>query len=78
VRRAAPELPTLDEALAFFARESVGVHVDVKARGGGPGIAAALREHELAPRAVVSSFWPDVLRDVRAAAPAALLHGGGG
>jgi glycerophosphoryl diester phosphodiesterase len=69
VRRAAPDLPTLDEALAFFAGEAVGVHVDVKARRGGGEIASALRDHDLASRAVVSSFWPDTLRDVRATVP---------
>jgi glycerophosphoryl diester phosphodiesterase len=69
LRRAAPELPTLEEALELFAAESVGIHVDVKARRGGAAIACALREHRLATRAVVSAFWPDTLREVRAAAP---------
>jgi glycerophosphoryl diester phosphodiesterase len=52
-----------------LAAESVGVHVDVKARRGGAEIARALQEHGLAPRTVVSAFWQDTLREVRAAAP---------
>jgi glycerophosphoryl diester phosphodiesterase len=69
LRDTAPDLPTLDEALELFAADSVGVHVDVKARRGGAEIARALRERGLVSRAVVSAFWQDTLREVRAAAP---------
>jgi glycerophosphoryl diester phosphodiesterase len=69
LRAAAPDLPTLDEALTFFAQESVGLHVDVKSRVQGRGVAAALRRHDLVERSVVSSFWTHTLRDVRTEEP---------
>ena len=65
--RFAPELPTFEEALGFFACERVGVHVDVKCRRHGGDVARALGAHGLADRAVVSSFWPETLADARAA-----------
>lgn len=69
LRQVAPELPTFEEALSFFASERVGVHVDVKCRRHGAEVARAVRRHGLAARAVASSFWPETLREVRAAAP---------
>jgi glycerophosphoryl diester phosphodiesterase len=69
LREVAPELPTLDEGLAFFADREVGLHVDVKCRRHGARLAEALRRHGLAGRAIVGSFWPDALKEVRAAAP---------
>jgi glycerophosphoryl diester phosphodiesterase len=58
LRRAAPSLPTLDEALAFLAERApgTGVHVDLKARGFERDVVRALRRHELLPRALVTSF----------------------
>jgi glycerophosphoryl diester phosphodiesterase len=64
LRRVAPELPTLDEALAFLAANPppVGIHVDVKWYGYEQPVAEALRRHGLIERAVVSSFHPRTLR----------------
>lgn len=58
LRELAPELPTLDEALAFFADEAtdVGLHVDLKLATRLDELVAALERHGLAGRAVVSSF----------------------
>lgn len=69
LRAVAPELPTFDEALEFFAAEDVGLHVDVKCRGRGSEIAAALRRHGLTERAVASAFWPETLAEIRGADP---------
>jgi glycerophosphoryl diester phosphodiesterase len=67
LRELAPELPTLAEALDFFAaRPEVGVHVDVKTRRGGP-IAAELERRGLVARTIASSFWPEALRALRSA-----------
>jgi glycerophosphoryl diester phosphodiesterase len=64
LREAAPELPTLDEALAFFVDEApdVGVHVDLKERGAVEGVLAALRGFGLVERTLVSSFHASALR----------------
>jgi glycerophosphoryl diester phosphodiesterase len=67
LRRAAPDVPVLDEALAFFAATDVGLHLDVKCHRHGGEVAAALRRHGLVDRAVASSFWLRALRDLRAA-----------
>lgn len=58
LRNICPELPTLDEALAFFADEApeVGLHLDLKTCGKEAEIAAALRRFELVERSLVSSF----------------------
>ena len=69
LREVAPKLPTLDEALDFFGSAEAGVQVDVKSSRHGREVAAALRRHGLVERAVASSFWPRVLRDLRAAEP---------
>jgi glycerophosphoryl diester phosphodiesterase len=71
LREVAPELPTLDEALAFFAEEApgVGLHVDLKLGTRLPELAAALRRFGLESRTVVSSFHVPSLRAVAAAAP---------
>ena len=64
LRAACPELPTLDEALAFFADEApdVGVHVDLKSAGAVDGLAVALGRFALGDRTLVSSFEVDALR----------------
>ena len=71
LRRVAPELPTLDEALTFFARRApgVGLHVDLKCYGREHVLVDALRAHDLAGRTVVSSFSRRSIERVRAAAP---------
>ncbi|HEY4621751.1 MAG TPA: glycerophosphodiester phosphodiesterase [Gaiellaceae bacterium] len=58
LRDVAPELPTLDEALAFFAEEgeSVGVHLDLKTPGAEQKVAGALDRFGLVERTLVSSF----------------------
>jgi glycerophosphoryl diester phosphodiesterase len=68
VRAACPELPTLEDALAFFVDEarSVGVHVDLKSAGAAAGVAQGLGRFGLRERSLVSSF--DVRRLRRFAA----------
>lgn len=56
LREVAPELPTLDEALAFLAGCDVGLHVDLKLTRRLDEVADALARHGLSERAVVSSF----------------------
>lgn len=57
LRAVAPELPTLDDALGFFAEEApfVGAHVDLKVSGRERDIVDALRSFGLEERAFVSS-----------------------
>jgi glycerophosphoryl diester phosphodiesterase len=69
LREVAPGLPTLDQALEFFASASVGLHADVKSARRGSEIAAALRRHGLVERTVASSFWTQALRDLREGEP---------
>ena len=54
-----PELPTLEEALAFFADEArqVGLHLDLKTCGREADVAAAIRRFDLVERSFVSSFY---------------------
>jgi glycerophosphoryl diester phosphodiesterase len=58
LREVAPELPTLDDALAFFVDEApeVGLHVDLKLTSRLDELADAVRRHGLVERTVVSSF----------------------
>jgi glycerophosphoryl diester phosphodiesterase len=62
-----PELPTLEEALAFFVDEApdIGAHLDLKVHGRERDVATAVRRFGLAARCLVSTF--DV-RSVRALA----------
>lgn len=71
LRQLAPELPTLDEALSFFAGEAreVGLHVDLKLTERLDELAGALGRHGVATRAVVSSFDASSLRAVARAEP---------
>ena len=62
LRAVAPELPTLDEALAFLAGTGAGVQLDVKAPGYEGPLVEAVRRHDLVERALVSSCYPAVLR----------------
>jgi glycerophosphoryl diester phosphodiesterase len=71
LRRAAPALPTLDEALAFLAERApgTGVQIDLKARGFERNVVRALRRHDLLPRAFVSSFHRSSLEALRSLEP---------
>jgi glycerophosphoryl diester phosphodiesterase len=63
LRELAPELPTLDEALVFFAEHSeLSVHVDLKLQTRLDELAAALARHGLVSRTIVSSFHRPSLR----------------
>ena len=74
LRELAPELPTLDEALAFFAdRPGVTVHVDLKLTERLDELAAGLQRHGLLGRTVVSSFHRESLGAVARAAPGARI-----
>jgi glycerophosphoryl diester phosphodiesterase len=64
--------PTLEEGLAHFAQDawaSVELNVDLKLTGYEARVVAALREHGLAGRALISTTEEESLAAVRAAAP---------
>jgi glycerophosphoryl diester phosphodiesterase len=69
LRTLAPELPTLDEALAFVAPTEAAVQLDVKAPGYEERLVEAVRRHGLVRRTLVSSCYPEVLHAVAAAEP---------
>jgi glycerophosphoryl diester phosphodiesterase len=71
LRQLAPELPTIDEALDFFAVEAreVGLHVDLKLTERLDELAGALGRHGLAGRSVVSSVHAPSLRTIARAEP---------
>jgi len=71
LRGVAPDLPTFDEALAFFVDEApeIGLHVDLKLKTRFDELAAALRRHGLEERTVVSGFHTPSLRAVARLAP---------
>jgi len=71
LRGVAPELPTLDEALAFFVDEAphVGLHVDLKLRSRLDELGTAIRRHGLESRTVVSGTHVPSLKEFAAAAP---------
>jgi glycerophosphoryl diester phosphodiesterase len=75
LRGLAPELPTLDDALAYFAEEApdVGLHVDLKLTTRLDELCAALMRFGVAHRSVVSSFHAPSLRAVARDAPEALV-----
>ena len=62
LRELAPELPTLDEALAVVAGSGAGIQLDVKAPGYERALVEAVRRHGLVDRSLASSFHPQVLR----------------
>jgi glycerophosphoryl diester phosphodiesterase len=72
VRVIAPDLPTLDEALAFFVDEApvTGVHVDLKDGGAAEGLLAALRRFRVVERTIVSSFHRAAIRGLARTEPA--------
>jgi glycerophosphoryl diester phosphodiesterase len=63
LRRVAPHLPTLENALAFLSDIAPGtaIQVDVKAPGYERGVVEALRSHRVIARTLVSSFHPNSL-----------------
>ncbi len=71
LREVAPNLPTFDEALAFFVDEApeIGLHVDLKLKTRLDELAGALRRHGLEERTVISGFHVPSLRAVARAAP---------
>ena len=70
LREVAPELPTLDDALAYFAdHPDVTVHVDLKLQTRLDELAAALDRYGLTSRTVVSSFHRPSLRELARAIP---------
>ena len=72
LREVAPELPTLDEALAYFAdHPGLAVHVDLKLQTRLDELAAALERYGLVARTVVSSFHRPSLRALAHASPGA-------
>lgn len=71
LREVAPELPTLEEALGFFAEEATetGVHVDLKSAGAALRVAELIRRYGLRERTLVSSFHFRALRALAGAEP---------
>jgi glycerophosphoryl diester phosphodiesterase len=69
LRRLAPSLATLEEALALLAGGGAGLLLDLKERGYEAEAAAALRRHGLVERALVSSVFRDSLLRAGAAEP---------
>lgn len=66
LREVCPELPTLDDALGFFAEEApgLGVHADLKTASAATNVAAALHRFGLVERSFVSSFHARALRQL--------------
>ena len=64
LRKFAPDLPTLDEALAFCVERlpNVGLQIDLKRRGVESGVVEALHRHEVLDRSWVSGFDARSLR----------------
>lgn len=71
IRAVCPDVPTLDEALAFFAEEApdTGVHVDLKSDRAGEAVSAALDRFGLRERTLLSSFHQRALRRLAHGAP---------
>ena len=71
LRRVAPRLPTLDEALAFCADRlpAVGLQLDLKRRGVEEAVARSVRRHAVAERSWVSGFDASSLRRMAEVAP---------
>ncbi len=71
LRELAPDVPTLDETLAWFAEETrdVALHIDLKLRSRLDEVAAAVERHGLAERVVVSAFHSAVLRQIAGLSP---------
>jgi glycerophosphoryl diester phosphodiesterase len=61
--------PGLDDALAYLARQEIGVHIDLKHDGIEPDVATAVRRHGLGGRVIVSSTRTAALRRLAGADP---------
>jgi glycerophosphoryl diester phosphodiesterase len=61
--------PGLDDALAYLARQKIGVHIDLKREGIEPEVATAVRRHGLGDRVIVSSTKMAALRRLAGADP---------
>jgi glycerophosphoryl diester phosphodiesterase len=70
LRKLAPDLPTLDEALAFVAARAAAVQLDVKLPGYERPLVESVRRHGLVERTLVSSCFPAALRLVGELEPA--------
>lgn len=64
LREVAPDLPTLDEALAFCAERlpETGLQIDLKRRGSEDAVVEAMRRHGVLERTWVSTFDAVALR----------------
>lgn len=62
LRAVAPDLPTLDEALALVAARGAAAQLDVKHPGYERALVEAVRRHGLVERTLVSSCYPGTLR----------------
>lgn len=62
LREVAPDLPTLEEALALIAARDAAVQLDVKRPGYERDLVEAVRRHGLVERALVSSCFAETLR----------------
>jgi glycerophosphoryl diester phosphodiesterase len=71
LRELCPELPSLDQALAFFTDDApdTGVHVDLKSHRAAEAVASAVRRHGLLGRTLVSSSHAATLRRLRRLEP---------
>jgi glycerophosphoryl diester phosphodiesterase len=71
IRAVCPDLPTLDDALGFFAAEAreTGVHVDLKSGAAGEAVSAAVDRFGLRERTIISSFHHHALRRLARVAP---------
>lgn len=71
IRAVCPDVPTFDEALAFFAAEApgTGVHVDLKSERAAEAVARTLDRFGLRERTLVSSFHHRALRLLADLAP---------
>lgn len=71
LREVAPNLPTFDEALAFFVDEApeIGLHVDLKLTRRLDEVASALTRFGLEERTVISGVHRPSLRTIARAAP---------
>jgi glycerophosphoryl diester phosphodiesterase len=71
LRGFAPDLPTLDEALAFFAARlpGLGLQVDLKRPGLEAAVVDALRRHAVLERSWVSGVYVSSLRRIAELAP---------
>ena len=71
LREICPDLPSLDEALGFFAEEAqdIGVHVDLRSTGAVDDVAASLERFGLVERTLVSSCHLGALRRLSRLAP---------